>query len=61
MANIHIKPPEDLEDDMNLNINNLHATVTNMAQQLNYVLGNIDDDNVTEEFLESLNSSESGE
>ena len=56
MANIHINPPEELEEDPNVNINNIHTAVTNMAKQLNYVLGNIDDENVTEEFLESINN-----
>ena len=54
MASIYIDLPDELEDDNNVNISNLHSTVTNMAKQLNYVLGNIDTDNLTEDIADVI-------
>lgn len=61
MANIYIDLPDELEDDNNVNIANLHRTVTNMAKQLNYVMGNIDTDNMTEEIADAISSITEGE
>ena len=56
MASIYLDLPDELEDDNNVNIANLHRTVTNMAKQLNYVMGNIDTDNMTEEIANAISS-----
>ena len=56
MASIYIDLPDELEEDNNVNIANLHRTVTNMAKQLNYVMGNIDTDNMTEEIADAISS-----
>ena len=61
MASIYIDLPDELEDDNNVNIANLHRTVTNMAKQLNYVMGNIDTDNMTEEIANAISSITEGE
>ena len=55
MANIYINPPDELEDDDKVNISNLHATVTSMANILNYAMSSIDDENLTEELLSKIN------
>ena len=56
MASIYIKPPEELEEDNNVNISNIHATLTSAIQQMNYVLGNIDTDNFTEDIANAIES-----
>ena len=61
MASIYIDLPDELEEDNNVNIANLHRTVTNMAKQLNYVMGNIDTDNMTEEIADAISSITEGE
>ena len=61
LASIYIDLPDELEDDNNVNIANLHRTVTNMAKQLNYVMGNIDTDNMTEEIADAISSLTEGE
>ena len=61
LASIYIDLPDELEDDNNVNITNLHRTVTNMAKQLNYVMGNIDTDNMTEEIADAISSITEGE
>ena len=61
LASIYINLPDELEDDNNVNIANLHRTVTNMAKQLNYVMGNIDTDNMTEEIADAISSITEGE
>ena len=61
LASIYIDLPDELEDDNNVNIANLHRTVTNMAKQLNYVMGNIDTDNMTEEIADAISSITEGE
>lgn len=55
MANIFINPPDELEDETNPNIVNLHTTVTTMVNTLNYALSSIDDENLTEELLNKIN------
>ena len=61
MASIFLDLPDELEEDNNVNIYNLHRTVTNMAKQLNYVMGNIDTDNFTEEVADAIDSITKGE
>ena len=61
LASIYIDLPDELEDDNNVNIANLHRTVTNMAKQLNYVMGNIDTDNMTEDIANAISSITEGE
>ena len=61
LASIYIDLPDELEEDNNVNISNLHRTVTNMAKQLNYVMGNIDTDNFTEEVADAIDSITKGE
>ena len=61
LASIYIDLPDELEDDNNVNIANLHRTVTNMAKQLNYVMGNIDTDNMTEEIADAISSLTEGD
>ena len=61
LASIYIDLPDELEEDNNVNIANLHRTVTNMAKQLNYVMGNIDTDNMTEEIANAISSITEGE
>ena len=61
LASIYIDLPDELEDDNNVNIANLHRTVTNMAKQLNYVMGNIDTDNMTEDVADAISSITEGE
>ena len=61
MASIFLDLPDELEEDNNVNISNLHRTVTNMAKQLNYVMGNIDTDNFTEEVADAIDSITKGE
>ena len=61
MASIYLDLPDELEEDNNVNIANLHRTVTNMAKQLNYVMGNIDTDNMTEEIADAISSITEGE
>jgi serine/threonine-protein kinase RIO1 len=61
LASIYIDLPDELEEDNNVNIANLHRTVTNMAKQLNYVMGNIDTDNMTEEIADAISSITEGE
>lgn len=55
MANIFINPPDELEDEQNPNVVNLHTTVTTMVNTLNYALSSIDDENLTEELLNKIN------
>ena len=55
MANIFINPPDELEDDNNVNISNLHATLTSVINTINYALSSIDDENLTEELLNKIN------
>ncbi len=54
LASIYIQPPDELEEDNNVNISNLHATLTSAIQQMNYVLGNIDTDNFTEDIANAI-------
>ena len=61
LASIYIDLPDELEEDNNVNIANLHRTVTNMAKQLNYVMGNIDTDNMTEDVANAISSITEGE
>ena len=61
LASIFLDLPDELEEDNNVNISNLHRTVTNMAKQLNYVMGNIDTDNFTEEVADAIDSLTKGE
>ena len=61
LASIYIDLPDELEEDNNVNIANLHRTVTNMAKQLNYVMGNIDTDNMTEEIADAISSITEGD
>lgn len=61
LASIYIDLPDELEEDNNVNIANLHRTVTNMAKQLNYVMGNIDTDNMTEEIADAISSLTEGD
>ena len=56
MASIYIDLPDELEEDQAVNISNLHATLTNCIKQLNYVMGNIDTDNFTEDIAEAIES-----
>lgn len=56
LASIYIQLPDELEEDQNVNISNLHATLTNAIQQMNYVLGNIDTDNFTEDIAEAIDN-----
>lgn len=55
MANFYIDPPDELEDDMNVNISNIHSFLTRLATALNFGMGNIDTDNFTEEIADKIN------
>lgn len=61
MANFYVDPPDELEDDNNVNISNLHRTVTNLIKQLNYGMINIDTDNFSEEIADAINDMLKGE
>ena len=61
LANFFVDPPDELEDDNNVNISNLHRSVTNLTKQLNYVLGNIDTDSMTEDVADAINGITKGE
>jgi phosphate uptake regulator len=56
MASIYIDPPDELEDDNEVNIANIHRSVVNMAKQLNYALNNMDTDNFTEDIAEIIDN-----
>ena len=61
MANFYVDPPDELEDDNNVNISNLHRTVTNLIKQLNFGMINIDTDNFSEEIADAINDLLKGE
>ena len=61
LANFYVDPPDELEDDNNVNISNLHRTVTNLIKQLNYGMINIDTDNFSEEIADAINDMLKGE
>lgn len=61
MASIFINPPDELEEDNNVNIANLHRFANNLAKQLNFVMGNIDTDNMTEEVADAISSITKGD
>lgn len=61
MANFYVDPPDELEDDNNVNISNLHRCMTNIVKQLNYGMINIDTDNFTEEVADAIDSIVKGE
>lgn len=61
MANFYVDLPDELEDDNNVNISNLHRSVTHLIKTLNYTLGNIDSDNMTEEVADIINKLAEGD
>lgn len=61
MATIHINLPDDLEEDNNVNISNLHRTLTNLINKVNYGFKNIDEDNMTEDVAEKILSMAQGD
>ena len=61
MANFYVDPPDELEDDNNVNISNLHRCMTNIVKQLNYGMINIDTDNFTEEIADAIEGIVKGE
>ena len=56
MANFYIDPPDELENDVGVDIANLHRVVTQLTNQLNYALGNIDTDNFTEDIANIIDN-----
>ena len=61
MATIHLNLPDELEEEQNVNVVNLHTTLTSAIKQLNYVLGNIDTQNMTEDLAKILDDLSEGE
>lgn len=61
MATIHLNLPDELEEEQNVNVVNLHSTLTSAIKQLNYVLGNIDTQNMTEDLAKILDDLSEGE
>ena len=61
LANFYVNPPDELEDDNNVNISNLHSCVTNLIKQLNYGMGNIDTDNLTDDLVQIIENMQKGD
>lgn len=56
MATIKFDPPDELEGDSNLDIENLHTAVNSIVSKLNYVMGNIDTENMTEDVANIIDN-----
>lgn len=54
MALKNISLPDDLSGNDKQDIEMLHGTVSNAISTLNYILSNIDEENLTEDIINKL-------
>ena len=54
MAVFKLGAPEDLTGNNDNDMQMMHSYMCNMQSQLNYVLGHIDSDNLSEDILNNL-------